>query len=295
MTVAGLSLTTASPAFASNKIIVKIDSLNWEWDPVFSFSLKSSAAGDYTPTRYCTVQADSTANAGPVALCDFELPTWGWARFGLGDATKTDPYSGTAYLQEGVSGQELVFAGTNTLFGMGDVRLDRNYPSKVDGMEYGLTKHDGFYELKFFLTEPAPEPVALVNLREVVEDGAAGTVCDGGDSYGDRATAITGTDGDDVVCVTAGEEPVTVDTGDGDDVVVVVSDDPDATVVVDTGAGDDVVIVDGPGDVTIVTGDGDDAVSTTSTEADVDTGDGDDVVLAPTVDDGPQVLAIRIG
>jgi len=261
------SIGLASPAAASNNVIIRVDPLGWNWEgdivvaeiecdyDILSNGNKKcfqTKPGNEIARQSFSVQASK----GPqdVFSREWETSTEFFVfvdngKLTSGNVTRTPEAYGMSIINQMMGYMSYEF---NRPLSIGDVPV-----------RFGLTKSDGFYELKFFPAENAPprNQAALLNLHETQSEGVA--ECDVARTLSAGDTLTTG-GGDDVVCVTVdgnedADAPITVDTGGGDDTVLI-EGDTDAPVVVDTGAGDDVVIADTESSVVVTTGDGNDAV-----------------------------------
>jgi len=269
---AALAVGMASPAMASNEIRVTIDPLDWEWEGVVAIkNFEGEEENNYTIDHPFSV----TPGGGPQRVATAQMPSLysihKYNGFYLTlNGTVTNPHTG----EKSVLGEYQVSID-QPREGWGELKAIWMYkpeePQVVD-VKRNLNKlpdpttGENYYEQKFFLANEAPiaNAAALMNLHETQSEGVEPDDCTVAATLSPGDT-LTGTDGDDTVCVTVegngdSDAPITVDTGDGSDTVLI-EGDTDATVVVDAGAGDDVVVADTDADVVVDADDGADAVN----------------------------------
>ena len=276
---AALAVGAAGPALASDEVRVKMDPLNWNWTgTVYLYALEDTARGYIdTDVEYGSTSFSVQPGGGPQQVMNFELGSGGdFGEYEIAVVTRgvvfgdnvADPTSDAFITEEKrVDLKDLRLGGMSA----SDLTVDLGQypptPWEVD-VDYSVTRSfdeaqdKTFYELKFFPTKDAPSGAALQNLHKVQSEGVSSEDCTVAVTA-EPGDVVSGTDGDDVVCVTVADgksdDPITIETGDGDDIVLIEGDS-DATVVVDAGAGDDVVVSDTDATVDVTTGDGNDAV-----------------------------------
>jgi len=263
-----LAIGAASPSFASNEVRITVDPLNWEW----SGSIELGDSDNPTtvpfnvgpgggPQRVATAQANTA-----LALSSNSLGV------ALSPSVVTNPNTGESETLTGYFGAiDNQWLGDMEI-GMWVLDADEwsaeRYAQEPVVVKSSLAKftdpstNDDFYEFKLFLKNEAPTAdAALQNLHKVQSGGV--DACDVAVTA-EPGDVVSGTDGDDAVCVTVedgrSDDPITIEAGGGDDTVLM-SGDTNATVVVDTGAGDDVVVADTDANVEITGGSGVDAAN----------------------------------
>jgi len=274
-----LAVGLAGPALASNEVRVKLDPLgSWEWSGKVEVYNTRDCVDDLwdhqDPTECLATPGARNALVGETT---FDLGPGG----GPQQVYTLDVFDGQARLVS-VTG-ELTANGETVPSGLGYLWIvdpsmnwmkgtqvtNIQQPAGAVPVEASWSKQEdpttgqNFYELKFFPTQeaPAPNADALMNLHRVQSEGV--DTCDVAVTA-EPGDVVSGTDGDDTVCVTVedgkSDDPIAIETGAGDDVVLV-EGDTDATVVVDAGGGDDVVVADTDANVVVDAGDGADAVA----------------------------------
>ena len=308
VSASALAVGLAGPASASNNLQIKIDPLgSWNW---------SGSINIYDNENCETYATKGIPNKEELFGC-FDKAN-GTEDHTTDTAFNLGPGGGPqgVYGEEVTLFQEFYVVVTGELTGGGVTVPSQGFAVEVSNVAMGkMSKWDyddprspdnavnvgfsfskqedpatgeDYYELKFFPKEEAPALVpALANLAQVQSAGVKPDDCTHSVALSPGDT-LTGTDGDDTVCVTLDDngdsgKPVTVDTGDGSDTVLI-NGDTDAPVKVDTGDGDDVVVSDTDADVEVTTGDGNDAVVDGGNTTHADASDKDGTVTAPADD-----------
>ncbi|MDB0039262.1 hypothetical protein N9F54_01715 [Actinomycetota bacterium] len=259
--VMGVGTVVATPALASNEIIVKFDALGWEADPVVAFSYVSTGLpweDIYTPKKPCTITfpegVTTTAGAGPLEMCSFDNDFKVW-RASIEESPIVAPDGTTRYLmpQHG-------YLYPSVALGVGRPRI-QDWKNHLQ-VKTDLTRvSPSVYEFKFFLRDEVPEYMKTARV-----------------ALSSNPCTITGTDGDDVLVGTSGDDVI---CGLGGDDIIFGRGGNDTLV---GGKGDD-LLAGGAGDDTIYGSSGDDRIAGGSGDDTLNGGIGDDLLRGASGDD----------
>lgn len=249
---AGLAISMASPALASNEVRVVVDPLNW------------NVSGDWEMKNWGWKKFpfEVQAGGGPqqIFTIDHEQGrTWFGFQADFNSDAESLKADAQGWIENPTLGEMKKWSENKTL---GEIPIETSI-AKFDDPATG----ESFYEFKLFPTREAatapPADLALQNLHQVQDEGVAPEDCTVSQTLEPGDTLTTG-GANDTVCVTvsdgdgSSDAPIKVDTGDGNDVVLI-DGNTDAPVVVDAGRGNDVVVTDTDAEVDVRGGEGHDA------------------------------------